>query len=182
MKKFLLSLLLILAGSGISFGEITYKGYVETFAGGAGIDYNADSGVYYGVSTSHGVTIIDGLFVGAGLDLGMSFYTESTSYGSDSDFSVLGAFFAEGRYNFLRTKRISPFVGYRLGVGFNGYDEKVGFYTSPAVGCTFNLTSRFGLDASLAYSYFQGDKYDSYYHSSVYGNAHGFTIRLGIHF
>ena len=188
MKKLLLVFATLLISINSAFAiSPSYKGYGELYSGYAipSGDYY-DGGVTYGISTSHGVTLIDGLFVGAGVDAAIAYYTEgyANRYGEkDTDYSGLFAVFAEGRYNILRTKRISPFVGLRLGGGFNGYDEVGSFYFSPAVGCTFNLTKKFGLDASIGYSLFtgSGQDEDSYYNDYA-GNISCITVRVGIHF
>ena len=188
MKKllFVFATLLISINSAFAISP-TYKGYGELYSGYAipsGEYYNG--GVTFGISTSHGVTLIDGLFVGIGVDAALAYYSEETSnrYGEDNtDYSGLFAAFAEGRYNILRTKRISPFVGLRLGGGYNGYDEEGCFYFSPAIGCTFNLTKRFGLDASIGYSLFSGRGQDEDTYYNVYaGNINCITFRVGIHF
>ncbi len=188
MKKIIFVLATLLIGINSAFAiSPAYKGYGELYSGYAipSGDYY-DGGFTYGVSTSHGVTLIDGLFVGLGVDAALAYYTEgyANRYGEkDSDYSGIFAVFAEGRYNILRSKRISPFVGLRLGGGFNGYDEVGSFYFSPAVGCTFNLTKRFGLDASIGYSLFTGSGQDegSYYNDYA-GNINCITFRVGIHF
>lgn len=188
MKKLLLLIsgILLCASSAIAISP-AYKGYGELYSGYAVPSNNSyyDAGPMFGISTSHGVTLIDGLFVGVGIDAAISFY----SYGSydrygdkDSDFSGFFAAFAESRYNILPTKKVSPFVGLRLGGGFTGYDEVSGFYLSPAVGCTFNFTKKFGMDASLGYSLFTGDNggHDSYYNDYA-GNLNCVCIRVGVH-
>lgn len=188
MKKFLL----VLAGTLLCMGSVfaispSYKGFGELYTG-----YAVPSGDYYGggtmfgISTSHGVTLIDGLWVGIGIDAALAYYSEEDHHsytGSDLDYSGLFAVFAEGRYNILKTKRISPFVGLRLGGGVNGYDEIGAFYFSPAVGCTFNITKKFGLDASIGYSLFTGEgkeKGSSY--NDYAGNINCITFRFGVHF
>ncbi|MDE6329140.1 MAG: hypothetical protein K2L83_00330 [Muribaculaceae bacterium] len=187
MKK-LLSMLVVMLACVASASAISpsYKGYGELYTG-----YSIPAGDYYngggvfGVSTSHGVTLSEGLFVGLGLDAALSFYSEADPYSryDDSDYSGLFAIFAESRYNILPSKRISPFVGLRLGGGYNGYDEVGSFYFSPAIGCTFNLTEKFGLDASIGYSLYTGEGQDegSYYNDSA-GSINCITFRIGVHF
>lgn len=197
MKKKLLLLAGILLCVSSAFAITpTYKGYVEQYVGIAmpqNTDfYNGGSCIGF-LTTSHGVQLFDGLFVGAGIDFAMTTYQECIDHPGtsnyDTDFSALFAVFAEGRYNFLPKKRISPFAGLRLGGGFNGYDEVGAFYFSPAVGCTFNLTKRFGLDVSLAYSVFTGDKVkeyvdwrDDYVITGHAGNINCLCLRFGLHF
>ncbi len=170
--------------------ELRYKGYVET---NGGVFIPADyygTGVMAGISTSHGVELIQGLFVGAGIDANYVTYTEpgqGRHSVDESDYSGNFAVFAEGRYNFLRKKRISPFVGLRLGGGYEGVEEDGCFYGSLAAGCTFNITKRFGLDVSLGYSIWSGsdsykDEYDSYHETTWSRSFSGLALRVGVHF
>ena len=116
MKNLLLPLATLLISLNSAFAiSPSYKGYGELYSGYAipSGDYY-DGGVTYGISSSHGVTLFDGLFVGAGVDAAIAYYTEGSAnrYGEkDTDYSGLFDVFAEGRYNILRTKRISPFCG-----------------------------------------------------------------------
>lgn len=191
MKRILLLMaVVLLAVTSASAISPVYKGYGEFHSGYAvpsGEKYGG--GIALGLSTSHGVTLFDGLFVGLGVDATLGYYTEpSGKYDTYTDYSGLFAIFTEGRYNILHAKRISPFVGLRLGGGFNGYGEVGAFYFSPAVGCTFNLTERFGLDVSMGYSLYtgKGDKDNSHYSSSYYSDAFGavncISFRVGVHF
>lgn len=190
MKKLLMLIsgILLCTSSAIAISP-TYKGYGELYSGYAVPSNNNyyDAGPMFGLSTSHGVTLIDGLFVGVGIDAAVTYYTygDTNRYGEQStDYSGLFAAFAESRYNILRTKRVSPFVGLRLGGGYTGYDEVAGFYFSPAVGCTFNFTKNFGMDVSLGYSLFTGDNGDddSYYYNEYAGNINCVSFRVGVHF
>lgn len=183
MKKIFTTLALCAAAAVPAFALTpTYKGFGEMQWGVAvpsGESYGA--GMMYGMSTSHGVTLIDGLFIGAGLEANIAAYSYDEDYGyyyfEETDVAALLAMFAEGRYNILRTKRISPFIGLRVGGGYNGYDDTGSFYFSPAAGCTFNLTRRFGLDASIGYELFTGRS--GYWDA---GNIHCLTFRVGVHF
>ncbi len=203
MKKLVVSLLCVVLGA-MSASAISphYKGYIETYAG---YDLPVDvetGGATFGLSTSHGVELIKGLFLGAGLDVSCITYKIANSsysssdylyyYNPDVEYNVCAAGFFEARYNFLRNKKVSPFVGTRFGGGYNGWAESSAFYFSPAVGCTFNFTERFGLDLSLGYSLYTGNKTENEYYS--YGhynytlelvenrNVHNITFRLGLHF
>lgn len=183
MKKFIVFLLAVMSISSVQ--AVSYKGYVET-SGGTVIPSVGDVGFSCGFATSHGVQIIDGLFVGMGVDLqlGMISDSEEDYYGdADVETKVLITGFAEARYNFLRTSKISPFVGLRFGGGWDDNADFPCLYSSPAVGCTFNFTKKFGLDVSLGYSLYSvlGDDYYFEYES---GNeySHIVALRLGIHF
>lgn len=189
MKKVMLVLVAALFGI-FSANAIhpTYRGFGELYTGYSipGNDETYSGGVNIGLATSHGVNLIEGLFVGAGLDVNLSLYQEDSGYRHDlvNDYAGLFAVFAESRYNFLRKNKVSPFVGVRIGGGYNGYDEMGSFYFSPAVGCTINFTKRFGLDASLGYSLFTGDDgwENNQYHKDYAGDIHCITFRVGVHF
>ncbi len=189
MKKVMLVLAIALSAI-FSANAIrpTYKGYGELYTGYSipGNTSYYSGGVNVGLATSHGVTLFDGLFVGAGFDANLSLYQEESGsrYDMENDYSGLFAVFAESRYNFLRKSKVSPFLGIRLGGGYNGYDEVGSFYFSPAVGCTINFTKKFGLDASVGYSLFTGEKSDedSFHGNTMAGNIHCITFRVGVHF
>ena len=183
MRKILA--LIVAMSTIVSASAVSYKGYADDYVGVAAPS-GEDAGLLYGFSTSHGVQIIDGLFVGGGMDLASYVYFYPKYYvGYGVSAATLFAVFAEGRYNFLRTKRVSPFVGFRVGGGFNGYDKEFAVYTSPAVGCTINITKRFGLDVSLAYGAFTGEGHQGF-EENKYGinmrNIHSVSLRLGVHF
>lgn len=179
MKKIFTTLALCAAAAVPAFALTpTYKGFGEMQTGYAipsGKFY--DGGAMYGLATSHGVSLFDGLFVGLGAELDLTYYTEHDYHEDDTDYSALAVLFAEGRYKILRTKRVSPFVGLRLGGGFNGIDEEGCFYFSPAAGCTFDLTERFGFDASIGYELFTGGSKDW-----QAGNINCIAFRIGVHF
>lgn len=188
MKKILLIVAAMLITASTA-SAVRYKGYGE-INGGVFIpsDYYGVGGLA-GISTSHGVEIIQGLFIGAGIDANYVTFTEP-GHGrysvEETDYSGNFAVFAEGRYNFLRTRRVSPFVGLRLGGGYEGVQEQGCLYFSPAVGITINLTKRFGLDASIGYSLWSGPDENSngtYYNDySRKGSFSGLAFRFGVHF
>ena len=179
MKNWLLVIIVAILGTGMSQAiELKYKGDAEFYTGFAAPQQFADLGFMYGTSTSHGFKLFDELFVGLGAEVGVSYYNETFNWNKESDYSVLCAIFADGRYNFLCEERFSPFVGYRMGVGYNGYDENVGLYLSPSAGCSFNFTEKFGFDASLGYRLYTG----SHKNDGCFGNVSCFTVCVGIHF
>lgn len=185
MKKLVLVLALTLVGIFSAKAiDLSYKGYGELYTG-----YSAPSnssvyggGANFGISTSHGVNLFPSLFVGGGIDFNVSMYEDKYySRYSETDYSALFAVFAESRYNFLPSRKASPFVGLRIGGGYNGYDEEGCFYFSPAVGCSINLTDKFGLDASVGYSLFTGVGPEPGYNDH-YGNINCISFRVGVHF
>ncbi len=167
---------------------VSYKGYVDTYVGYAAPS-EGDGGVNYGLSTSHGIQIIDGLFAGMGVDLSVATFSKDVEVGSgryatnttEVDAKFLGAGFAECRYNFLRKKRISPFVGTRIGGGYNGYAEEPAFYFNPSVGCTFNFTKKFGLDVGLGYTLYNSTRYTEDDEAESFA-VNCVTLKVGIHF
>lgn len=190
MKKFLIAIVLTIGSISANAEDLNlhYKGYADLYSGGTFPQYYYDSGVCFGFSTAHGIEMFDGLFVGAGIDLGVSTNTYYEGRYEYNEAFALFAVFVEGRYNFLRGRKISPFVGYRIGSGlhtFEGADSdfQTGFYTSPSVGCTFNFTEKFGMDVSLGYNFYGGSTYYSYrYGIEGSGNINGVVARIGVHF
>ena len=177
MKKLTILILALFAGIAAN-AQLRYKGYADLFSGVTIPQANAESGAYMGASTTHGVNIIDGLFVGAGVEMGAVLYQDVYDYNKkELEYGAQVAAFAEGRYTFLN-KRFSPFVTGRLGLGNGDYEDEVAFYASTLVGCTFNLTKKFGFDASMGYSLHTG----TYEEEWGYGNISNITFRLGIHF
>jgi len=184
MKKILFLIAAVLMTAATA-SAVRYKGYGE-INGGTFIpssDYYGAGGLV-GISTSHGVELFDALFLGGGLDANFVTYTEESNHGrygtTESDYAGNVAIFAEARYNFLRGRKVSPFVGTRIGGGYDGFNEDGCFYFSPAVGVTINLTKKFGLDASVAYSLWNvaTDSNSPY----MCGNLNGISIRFGVHF
>lgn len=184
MQKQLLSLILAISAtlSAVAL-DPTYKGYVEQ--GGGIMFIEGESTIGYQLSTTHGVELFEGLFVGGGLQANVM-----GAPGYDFDYDDLYAqvvFFAEGRYSFLREKRVSPFAGLRIGGGYEGLSECGCFYLSPAAGVTFNFTEKFGLDLSIAYDMYTLPEYEiydyhygyDYYHRSL---LNGLNLRIGLHF
>ena len=179
MKKIiLLSMMAIASISSASALDISYKGFGELYSGYAAakdLEGESYSGVCYGLSTTHGVTLIDGLFVGAGLNICAV---------TCDDLSALLAVYAEGRYNFIPDRKVNPYVGMRLGGGYNGFTEGGSFYFSPAVGVAINFTDKFGIDAGLGYDLFTGraERNYRYGYENVAANTNMITFRVGVHF
>lgn len=169
-----------------SASTVRYKGFGELNGGTFIPSKYYSAGVLLGISTSHGVELFDVLFVGGGIDINYFTFTErgESSYDFDeSDYAGNFAIFAEGRYNFLRTRKVSPFIGLRIGGGYEGVEEQGCFYFSPAAGVTINLTKKFGLDASLGYSLWSGPSiHDDDYRYGQSSSFNGVSVRFGVHF
>lgn len=192
MKKILLILTILLIGASTVTAQVRYKGYVDLQGGVMVPPGNSDheTGPSFGISTSHGVELFGGLFLGAGLDITGHFYSYDV-YNSDETETDAGAFinvFADVRYNFLRGRKVSPFVGTRIGGGWQSFDEAGVFLFNPSVGVTFNFTKRFGLDVGLNYK-LNNTTTDDYigsgrYRTEVKENCsyHNIAISVGVHF
>lgn len=97
------------------------------------------------LSTSHGYSFGNGLYVGGGIGLGFdTVYADKTS--------VIIPVFAEVKYSFL-DKFDSPFVSVRLGEYADCTNYGLGFYFNPAVGVDlgrFNLKLGYELQKPFA--------------------------------
>ncbi len=141
MKKILPLIIAIIFGVSLARAfSPQYKGFADMYTGISSLA---------GMSTSHGLVIMDGLFVGAGGDIALSpeHYTNPM------------VLFAEGRYKFMNL---------RAGGGLGFYDNDGCYYISQGGGCSFDLTEKFGLDASIT--------------TSLYNSTFAFSFRVGIHF
>lgn len=191
MKKILLILTILLIGAGTVTAQVRYKGYVDLQGGVMVPPGNSDyeTGPSFGISTSHGVELFGGLFLGAGLDITGCFYSyDGYSGESETDAGAFINVFADVRYNFLRGRKVSPFVGTRIGGGWQSFDEAGVFLFNPSVGVTFNFTKRFGLDVGLNYK-LNNTTTDDYigsgrYRTEVKENCsyHNIAISVGVHF
>lgn len=183
-KKFMLMLMITMTFAVSMAGQnIRYRGFAD-MEYGLYIANNVDKvGLMFGTSTTHGIQVTDGLFVGGGLNIGIGSYADiyyDDGYWfeeeDDWDTSVAVTLYAAGRYEFIHNRKVSPYVDLRLGGGFLDSTDEGTLYLSPTVGVTVNFTKKFGLDAGLAYSlwtgkYFDGDDF-----------FNGLSARVGIHF
>ena len=191
MKRFLLACLIALSGV-LSSPAVRYQGFVEGCAGVYTPSKILKSGPEIGFSTSHGLEINPGLFVGVGADIMFGFYEDPQRepiYGTSPSDAYINSF-VEGRYRILPLKKISPFVGLRFGAGYgNCYNaDTVCPYISPAVGGSFNFTRKFGMDISLGYVFHGTIDYIHYVnpldeHAVIDKIANNsIQLRIGIHF
>lgn len=179
MKKSIVLLLVVLSTAVSAMGQLNihYKGYAELSDGvliPAG-DAGREVGVSVGLSTSHGVQLFNSLFVGGGIEVtGEQYY---------DDFKCIGVGFFDARYNFRKGQKIQPFVGARIGGGYQSLSELSCFYFSPSSGVSFNIREKFGLDATLAYKLYRSVDTDTYFYESKYNYLYnGITLSVGIHF
>lgn len=197
MKKIILLLTFVLTIATTAIGQVNpqYKGYVDfsggiLFPGGAA---DGETGESIGLSTSHGVQLFNSLFLGMGVDLTGSVYAREYrsgkySYDTELEWGFLGSAFFDVRYNFLKDKKVTPFVGTRIGGGYQSYEEEPLVYFSPSAGVSFNFTQKFGLDVFLSYKLYstsvESDEWnyetEKYYIDSY--NYHGINLCVGIHF
>lgn len=194
MKKIILILVAVLSMTTTALSQVNahYKGYLD-LSGGLLIpsgDSDGDLGESFGLSTSHGVQLFNSLFLGAGVDLTGAVYAREYksgkySYDTELEWGFLGAAFFDVRYNFLKDKKVHPFVGTRIGGGYQSYDEEPLIYFSPSAGVAFNFTKKFGLDVFLSYKLYtstvESDYYNGHYYDDTY-SYNGINLSVGIHF
>lgn len=167
--KLMILLTCLMVGVSAHAFKFKYQGYAETYGSYLFNNNNIENAAGFGVCTTHGGEIIPGLFVGAGIDL--AYIRSNKSRYSESCVMFCG--YAEGRYKILPEKRVSPFASFRVGGGYNGFEEEACPYIRPAVGCAFNFTEKFGMDAALGYVFY-GEESGSTYQ--------GIQLTVGIHF
>ena len=126
MKKFFMTLALAL---GIMSVDAQTKDYVDYERG-----YRADIAVstsiseQYTLSTSHGFSFGNGLYVGGGVG-----FTAETFLNFEDEPHYLVPLFADVKYTFLN-KRVSPFVSARVGGVFNTEYKMNRMLINPMVG------------------------------------------------
>ena len=126
MKKFFVTLALAL---GVLSVDAQSKDYVDYERG-----YRADIAVstsiseQYTLSTSHGVSFGNGLYVGGGVG-----FTAETFLNFEDAPHYLVPLFADVKYTFLN-KRVSPFVSARVGGVFNTEYKMNRMLINPMVG------------------------------------------------
>ena len=126
MKKFFMTLALAL---GVLSVDAQSKDYVDYERG-----YRADIAVstsiseQYTLSTSHGFSFGNGLYVGGGVG-----FTAETFLNFEDAPHYLVPLFADVKYTFLN-KRVSPFVSARVGGGFNTEYKMNRMLINPMVG------------------------------------------------
>lgn len=129
MRRLLIIILLnlIVGGFNVMAGnKLTKTGYM----GNASITVSAQ-GPGCIVTTSHGYSFGNGLWMGGGIGLSFSDYYDS----------IYLPVFAEVKYSFTPEKKVSPFVDCRLGY-MTELDNMFG-YINPAFGIDFNRCSVF---------------------------------------
>lgn len=185
MKRFLLAVLIIITGvTSASAFDNKYRGYFETHFGAYLPSQYYGSGGAFGFSSSHGFDVYPGVSVGIGFDFMFGNYEDPNRdndyYDHDSSIGYYNLFL-EGKYRILHSKPVSPFVGLRLGAGIGGDESGDDFiypYISPEVGCSINLSRRFGIDLGVGYAFHGSERVSPsilVYNSSV-------QFRFGFHF
>ena len=129
MRRILIIIMLSLMTRGLNAmvgNELTKTGYV----GNVGITVSAQ-GPGGDITTSHGYSFGNGLWMGGGVGLSFSDYYDC----------IYITVFAEVKYSFTPEKKISPFIDCRLGY-MTELDYMFG-YVSPAFGLDINKYSIF---------------------------------------
>lgn len=129
MKRFLIIIILGLIAGGfnaVAGNKLAKAGYM----GNVGVTVSAQ-GPGCNVTTSHGYSFGNGLWMGGGVGLSFSDYYDC----------IYIPVFAEMKYSFTPERKVSPFVDCRLGY-MTELDYMFG-YVSPAVGIDINRFSVF---------------------------------------
>ena len=127
----------------------------------------------YVLSTSHGYSFGNGLYVGGGLGLGFD-----TSYADKT--SVIVPLFAEVKYSFL-DQFDSPFVSFRAGEYADFTNFGLGFFFNPAVGIDlgrFNI--KLGYELQKPFAAISGSKTPVGYEDRNY--SHHVKVSVGFAF
>lgn len=190
MKRLLLVVAMVLSGV-IASSAVRYQGFVESHFGVFVPSGYYKIGAEAGFSTSHGIEIVPGVFLGLGGDLLLGSYYNSPVYDNGSHGIILFNPFIEGRYSILPFKKASPYVGLRLGASLGSLEDSndnVFPYLTPAIGCSFNLSRKYGLDLGLGYVYYGINKVTKnpdviYYPQKSFKIANNsIQFRIGFHF
>ena len=191
MKKIFITIFLIITGV-CSASAVRYQGFIEGVAGVYLPSRIFNDGPEIGFSTSHGLEIIPGLFAGVGADVlfGNYDFPDDMKYRGAEPRDAYINVFVEGRYRILPLKKISPFVGMRLGAGYGDCykGSRIFPYLSPALGGSFNFTRKFGMDVSIGYIFHGTIDYQHYVEpfdeepvtDKIANNS--IQLRVGFHF
>lgn len=131
MKKVILTVLLM-AFAVVAFAQTSNssykKGYKADVELGTKIYSGKGKGCYM-VTTSHGYSFGNGLYVGGGLGIGVE--TFGMLYNADARICV--PIFADVKYSFMN-RLVSPFVSLKTG-GYYDYTQcGIGYFVRPAIG------------------------------------------------
>ena len=131
IKNLFLSLLLIFicAGSAFAGNKLTNEGYV----GNVAVSVTPQMGFGVDVTTSHGYSFGNGLWMGGGAGV-------SIAGGYDG---ILVPIYTEAKYSFMTDKKASPYLDCKFGVITDAENLFVMF--SPTVGVDINRFSIFAL-------------------------------------
>ena len=123
-----------------------------------------------GVTTFHGYSYGNGMYVGGGLGL------VSELYVSDIERAQL---FVESKYNFV-DGHVSPFAQLRTGLEFNAWNNnRIGLFLSPAMGIDF---SRFTLRISYRLTGTQAPVTVNSQRATLVGRNNWITCAFGFYF
>lgn len=189
MRRILLILFIVFTTAISAFAQVNvhYKGYVDfsegiIIPGGDIITRNTELSL--GLSTSHGIQLFNSLFVGGGIEVsGTQYGSGHSDYYGKREWGVLGVGFIDVRYLFRKDHRVQPFVGTRIGGGYQSIGELSCLYFSPSGGISFNIREKFGLDLSIAYKMYHSTEHENYYYKTDWNYLYnGITLSFGIHF
>lgn len=149
----------------LSFKDIAgYRGFLDFGYSFGTSDYKSDR---LELSTSHGYQFNPYLFIGGGVGI---------HYHTDADLFFM-PIFVHARANFLKND-ITPFFDFKI--GYSVFDG-MGFYLSPAIGCSFNMgEGNNRLFFMLGYSMQKAEI--EYYRYTENVNLGAFSLKVGFEF
>ena len=186
MKKIFLIITLLFVVTNISSASEIYK--TRGYRGFGDIGFTTglgEMGSYinrFEISTTHGYQFNKYFFAGGGMGIG--------SYYNLDDAICIIPLYVDVRANLPFGKYI-PFFDFKLGysIASDGTDSGTsGAYIAPSVGCAFMLTHKFGLTASVGYSFQWSNVYEAYYiYNTLYyysenRNLGGLSFKVGVIF
>ncbi len=168
MKKFLLALILSVATLQPVSAQ-SYRGFADIEGGILMGPYSNDP--FIGLTTSHGIQLVEKFFIGAG-----------TGILTNTNNEVM-PIFCDLRFDWWTGKKASPFIdlkaGYTLLIITHsdyaiGEDLDNGLYLNPTVGCRIRLNEKIGINIGLAYNTYRYVAFSRPYHT--------ISIKAGIDF
>ncbi len=167
MKKHIITLLTLclicITANARGYRPSGYMGFVED---ATVTDFST---VFGGITTTHGYQMDPNLFVGGGIGVIVNY--ENTDF-------VGVPLYADARYNFMGTRKVTPFAEARVGYCFADME---GFYASPSAGVDIALTEKFGLQFALGYEHY-GIKTSAGIFKNVTTSLDALVLRAGIRF
>lgn len=179
MRKFILVLLLFVTSTVTMNAQGGYRGFFDVTASVS--EFNLD------ITTAHGYQFNQNWFVGVGTGVinvlePINYYSKYVNnYYNRKERETIGLpLFAKVRFDILGEKSLTYFAEANLGyaIALRDVDEFTPLYASVTVGLRQRLTSRFGLNLGIGYSFVP--VYDHFTLES--STKSKFNIKVGVDF